>query len=118
MSAKPKVPFVPDDIDDDDFTVPPLDVQRDEILESFDFQLMAYTMRFLGWKLSGIDERTGEYMHFASETELQILARRLLNEVCLDPKDFVTYQSAGFVAQKRLGFLNLYFVATSWESTL
>lgn len=95
---------------------PPLDLQVQDILENFDFFLMAYTMRFLGWKLMGIDERTGEQGFFAREDDLRTLARRLLNEIAVDSNPFATRYTCGFVAQKRQGFLHLYFAATYWET--
>lgn len=102
---------------EDDYQVPPMDAQVQDILECFDFASMAYTMRFLGWKLAGIDERTGEPGFFAREDDLRSLARRLLNEVAVDSHPFATRQTCGFVAQKRNGYLTLYFVAEYWENT-
>lgn len=99
----------------DVFDARSLDDQMKDILESFDFLLMHRIMLKMDWKWAGINEVTGEYGYFPEEDDLRILAQRLLFEVAGEDAPFASRQTCGFIAQKRHGYLALYFVATYWE---
>ncbi len=99
----------------DIFDAPPLDEQMQDILESFDFTLMANVMRSLDWKWMGINEVTGEPGFIPGAIDLRFLAERMLIQVAGEDSPFVPHQTCGFVAQKRHGYLALYFVPTYWE---
>lgn len=99
----------------DDYDAPPLDDQMRDILESFDFGIMADTMLNLNWKWAGINEATGEIGYFPETIDLRVLAQRLLMEVAAEDSEFATRQTCGFIAQKRCGYLALYFVAEYWD---
>lgn len=105
---------------------PPLEDQINDIIDNFNFDLVAEYMEYFG---RGVHNEQGDYIgrerwkmacedgfHVPTVSDLKTLARRLLEDVISKLRGNYTYVATGpFKAIRRYDILELNFVPESWS---